>query len=155
MGTFSLIVIGNASKLTGGSWNSISDKRIKENIVNADYQLCYNDVKNIPLRRFTYTSSFIETYGITDRRVLGFLAQELSSIQPKSISINPVLDIEDGMWINTEQINYSLFGSVKKVIYDKEALESTSISLVTLNTNLTQRVSTLEGLISTRLGGNV
>ena len=83
------------------------------------------------------------------------MAQELSSIQPKSITINPVLDIQDGMWINTEQINYSLFGSVKKVIYDKEALESTSISLVTMNTNLTQRVSTLEGLISTRLGGNV
>jgi hypothetical protein len=48
-----------------------------------------------------------------------------------------------------------LYGTVKKMIFDKEILESTTKSLVTLNTNLTQRVSTLEGLVLRSLGGNV
>ena len=97
----------------------------------------------------------IETYSLKDKRVLGFIAQEVSTIQPKSITLAPILNIDDAMWLNTEQVFFSLYGTVKKVLFDKEILESTTKSLVTLNTNLTQRVSTLEGLVVRSLGGNV
>jgi hypothetical protein len=152
---YSLAVFGNAAKTTGTSWTAISDKRIKDNIAEADYTMCYNDIKKLPLRRYTYSSSMIETYSLKDKRVLGFVAQEVSTIQPKSITLAPILNIDDAMWLNTEQVFFSLYGSVKKIIFDKEVQESTAKSLVTLNTNLTQRVSTLESLILRTFGGNV
>ena len=152
---YSLAVFGDAAKTTGTSWTAISDKRIKDNIAEADYTICYNDIKKLPLRRYTYSSSMIETYSLKDKRVLGFIAQEVSTIQPKSITLAPILNIDDAMWLNTEQVFFSLYGTVKKVLFDKEILESTTKSLVTLNTNLTQRVSTLEGLVVRSLGGNV
>ena len=41
------------------------------------------------------------------------------------------------MWLNTDQLNMSLYGAVKKIISDKEAAESTiigqGIQLQTLN----------------------
>ena len=83
-----------------------------------------------------------------DRNVLGFIAQEVSTIQPKSVTVNPMLGIKDTMWLNTDQINMSLYGAVKKLIADKEASESTiigqGIQLLTLQ-------STVYGCLTSRI----
>jgi hypothetical protein len=135
---------GDAYKPTGTTWNITSDERIKENIVEADYAWCYNDVKALRLRRFTFISSFIESAQVYDRRVLGFLAQEVSSIMPKALSQGEGFGYNDLFSLNVDQINMAAFGALKKVIQDKENLESTLLSLVSLNTHLLSKLSTLE-----------
>ena len=58
------------------------------------------------------------------------------------------LGMNDTMWLNTDQINMSLYGAVKKLITDKEAAESTiigqGIQLLTLQ-------STVYGSLSSRI----
>jgi len=147
---FDLTVLGagTVGRIGGTTWTTISDSRIKTNIVEANYDTCYNDIKNIPLHRFTYISSFFDTFAVNDRNVLGFIAQEVSTVQPKSVSVNPILGMNDTMWLNTDQINMSLYGAVKKLITDKEAAESTiigqGIQLLTLQ-------STVYGSLSSRI----
>ena len=136
---FNLTVLGagTVGRIGGTTWTTISDERVKENIVDADYGRCYDDIKSIPLHRFNYISSFNNTFKVKDRNVLGFLAQEVSRFQPKAVTINPILGMKDTMWLNTDQLNMSLYGAVKKIISDKEAAESTiigqGIQLQTLN----------------------
>ena len=99
-------------------WAVSSDKRIKENITIADYDLCYSNIQKLDLHRFSYSSNFRD---FQDKNQLGFIAQEVYELYPKSInySSNMMLDgtlIEDLMSISTTQINYALFGAVKKMM---------------------------------------
>ena len=137
--TFSLAVwgAGGAARVGGTTWTQISDERVKDNIVEADYNKCYEDIKALQLRRFTYTSSFFETTPLRDRNVLGFIAQEVKALQPKSVVVSEAFGISDLNWLNLDQMNMSLYGAVKKLIQDNE--------------NLTSSVSGLQRQIS---GGN-
>lgn len=150
------LAAGDAYKPTGTTWLATSDLRIKENIIVADLDICYKNIKDLPLRRFTYTSTFISETDLKDKRVLGFIAQEVSTIMPKAVVQTGGYGIPDLLSLNVDQLNMTLFGAVKKAIQDKEALESTSFSLQTLNDQLTTRISTLEGHVFARFpGGNV
>jgi hypothetical protein len=55
-----------------------------------------------------------------DKTQLGFIAQEVSDIFPKSISTqgyySDTINIPDLLSIDISQINYSLYGAVKKLI---------------------------------------
>jgi hypothetical protein len=126
---FNLTVLGEGTvgRIGGTTWTTISDQRVKTNIEEANYEICYNDIKTIPLHRFTYTSSFFDTFNMADKNTLGFVAQEVKNIHPKSITVNPILGMDDTLWLNTDQLNMSLYGAVKKVIADKEAAESTIV----------------------------
>jgi hypothetical protein len=132
------------------TWLVTSDKRIKENIVNADLDRCYNDLKNVPLRRYAYVSSFFELVDGTDRHVLGFVAQEVSTIIPKAVVVGEGYGYSNFNYLNIDQLNMSLYGAVKKTILDKEILESTvkgqRVELETLRGTTTLILSTLEGL---------
>jgi hypothetical protein len=137
--TFSLAVwgAGGVARVGGTTWTQISDERIKKNIVEADYDRCYDDVKAIPLRRFTYISTLFEQVPLLDRNVLGFIAQEVSTIQPKSVTVSEAFGIDNLFWLNIDQMNMALYGAVKKLMQTNEALTSSFITLQ-------GRVSTLE-----------
>jgi hypothetical protein len=132
------------------TWLVTSDKRIKENIISADLDRCYNDLKNVPLRRYAYASSFFELVDGTDRHVLGFVAQEVSTIIPKAVVVGEGYGYSNFNYLNIDQLNMSLYGAVKKTILDKEILESTvkgqRVELETLRGTTTLILSTLEGL---------
>lgn len=138
---------GDAYKPVGTGWQNVSDMRLKQNIVDADNNICYNNIKQLPLRRFTYISTFIDDVSVYDKRVLGFISQEVSTIIPKAITFAEGYGINDLQVLNRDQIDFALYGAVKKTMDDKEALESTVYSLQTLNGSLIERVSTLEGKI--------
>jgi hypothetical protein len=132
------------------TWLTTSDKRIKENIVNADLDRCYNDLKNISLRRYSYISSFFTAVEGTDRHVLGFIAQEVSTLIPKSVLVGEAYGFSNFQYLNIDQLNMSLYGAVKKTIADKEVLESTvkgqRVEIQTLQGVTSIIMSTLEGL---------
>jgi hypothetical protein len=146
--TFSLTVwgAGGAARVGGTAWTQISDQRIKENIVEADYDRCYNDIKSIPLRRFTYISSFFEKAPLRDKNVLGFIAQEVSTIQPKAVQVSEAFGIPDLFWLNIDQMNMALYGAVKKLMTMNESLISSMGAMES-------RMSTMEGMAA--VGGNV
>ena len=73
-----------AWKLSGTTWTVSSDERVKENIVTASLETCYETVKNIPLKRFNYTANYSET-PLYDVNQLGWIAQEVATQFPKSI----------------------------------------------------------------------
>jgi hypothetical protein len=142
--TFQLSVFGTngPARVGGTTWTQISDQRLKEQIVDADLDRCYNDIKAIPLRRFTYTSSFFNTIALPDRNVLGFIAQEVKQVQPKAITVSEAFGISDLNWLNIDQMNMSLYGAVKRLMQNNEELTS---SVSGLQTTLCYCMSTISG----------
>jgi len=100
------------------NWNIGSDRRIKENIERASYDKCFENINRLELNRFNYVSGFNTVN--RDKTQLGFIAQEVSDIFPKSISTqgyySDTINIPDLLSIDISQINYSLYGAVKKLI---------------------------------------
>jgi hypothetical protein len=142
--TFQLSVFGinGPARVGGTTWTQISDQRLKEQIIDADLDRCYNDIKTIPLRRFTYTSSFFNTIPLPDRNVLGFIAQEVKQLQPKAITIADGFGISDLNWLNIDQMNMSLYGAVKRMMQTNDELTS---SVMGLQTSLSYCMSTITG----------
>ena len=99
-------------------WSTVSDRRIKENIEKASYEKCYNNIQNLELYRFNYISELNNLN--KDLKQLGYIAQEVNEIFPKSVSTqtlyNNNLSMSDLLSIDITQINYTLFGSVKRLI---------------------------------------
>ena len=106
------------------TWTTVSDRRIKENIVKASYEKCLDNVKNIELYRFNFKNNVVNT---NDYNQLGFIAQEVQNVYPKAVEENMIKDktgeIPDLLSLNTTQINYTLYGAVKELIKKVEFLE--------------------------------
>jgi hypothetical protein len=99
-------------------WSTVSDRRIKENIEKASYDKCFENINKLELYRFSYIK---ELNNINrDIKQLGYIAQEVQGIFPKAVSTqefyNEKLSISDMLSIDITQINYSLYGTVKKLI---------------------------------------
>ena len=99
-------------------WSTVSDRRIKENIEKASYDKCYDNINKLELYRFNYIK---ELHNINkDNKQLGYIAQEVEDIFPKAVSTqtfyNNSLSISDLLSIDISQINYSLYGAIKKLI---------------------------------------
>ena len=106
--------------LNASNWSSFSDHRIKENIIKANLQTCYDNVKNITVYRFNYIDGFSK--GVKrDRTQLGFIAQQVQQHFPKSTlrekqRIDDKREIPDLCAINIDQLNFTLFGAVKQLM---------------------------------------
>ena len=100
------------------NWNIGSDRRIKENIERASYDKCFENINRLELNRFNYIRGFNTVN--RDKTQLGFIAQEVYDVFPKSISTqgyySDTISIPDLLSIDISQINYSLYGAVKKLI---------------------------------------
>lgn len=74
---------------------ALSDRRIKEEIEEANLDLCVDAVKSLPVSRYKY-KNFVGTH--IDKHVTGFLADDVENVFPKSVSKRdkcfPVLDEE-------------------------------------------------------------
>ena len=150
MGTFyALNVNGRMNATTGVFSNGIgltSDRRIKELITDADLDICYNNVKELPLRRYQYISSFRATK--YDGSQIGFIADEVSTIFPKS-----VMDMEtyiDPQFSSIQHLNYdqiflSHYGATKKLMSAVETQSTHIAQLLADNSTLMNTVSTLKG----------
>ena len=124
------------------SWNTGSDRRIKENIERASYDKCYESICRLELNRFNYIKGFNTVS--RDNKQLGFIAQEVNDIFPKAITsqayYSDVLSIPDLLSIDVSQINYSLYGAVKK--------------LIEINNNKELRLKKLECLLNVESGSD-
>jgi hypothetical protein len=109
--------------------SATSDIRLKENIITADLDLCYDKIKNLRLVHYKWKDFVIEKNKTDennfDKSKLGWIAQEVQSIIPRAININKnnEFNIDNCLSIDTEHIYINLYGCTKKLIEDKENLE--------------------------------
>jgi hypothetical protein len=100
------------------TFDSISDRRVKENINKASYDKCFENVNNLELYRFNYIKRFNSMNN--DINQLGFIAQEVRDVIPKAVSNiyynNSEMTFPDLLTLDVSQIHYTLYGAVKKLI---------------------------------------
>jgi hypothetical protein len=117
----------NSGGITGDdstTWTVISDSRIKQNVIPASGQKCVENVRNINLYRFAYDTNYVDT---NDKNQLGFIAQEVQQFYPKAVKKRDMgftnnFKIPDLMTVDVTQINYTLYGAVKKLAEDIDTI---------------------------------
>jgi hypothetical protein len=128
----------SAAKPTTNTWTISSDERIKQNIANADTSLCYAIVKGLPLKRFTWDTSYMSN--VVDRNSVGWIAQDVSWVFPNAVRRVSNEWFPDFHALDVDQIYKTMYGALSKVIADKEALEG---RVASLEANLSTILETL------------
>ena len=120
------LILGDDSayKPTSSAWTISSDERIKENIELANLDICYDNIKNLELKKYKWKDEYIEEYKLEDQNKLGWIAQDVEQFYPKSVSTRKVLGIEDCKSLDTDQIITGLYGSIQKLCNKYKDLEN-------------------------------
>jgi uncharacterized coiled-coil protein SlyX len=102
--------------------------------------ICYDNIKKIPLSRYTLDKELLHNNGIQDEPVLGWISEDVQQILPNAVrkcdfnltkkrleSKNEMSDPSDEFAIirvvQNEQIYRNMYGAIQRLIHDKEALE--------------------------------
>ena len=64
----------------------IENALLKENIELADLDRCYEIVKSVPLKRYTWKDNVYTLEQVTDRSKLGWIAQDVQAAFPKAVN---------------------------------------------------------------------
>lgn len=124
-----LHVRGDAFKSDGGAtWAIPSDVRVKHNVTFANKTRCYEDIRSLSVRRFTYNATYYPN--MHDRTVSGFLAQELEAVIPKAVLTGPIAFtiggvrhvIPDFKSVQVDQIFPQLVGAVQVLQAERDAM---------------------------------
>jgi hypothetical protein len=118
---YPLDVIGSTRNSTG-QWLSGSDNRVKNNIIDADLEICYNNIKKLKLKNFQWNDDYTKQNNLKDANVIGFISQEVKPIFPKSIFESNSWGYDDFMDLNCDQIYKSMYGALQYTIEKLEKL---------------------------------
>ena len=110
----------SAAKPSSSTWTVTSDARAKDNIRPADLTACYEAVKTLPLRTYSWKC----TYPYSEGPMYGFIAQEAVQVFPGSVFQRPAFGFDDFLSLDVDQIYKAMYGALQKLIADKEALEA-------------------------------
>ncbi len=155
----------SAGKPTSNTWTITSDERLKTNIVTASLDICYDGIKNIPLKRFGYVEGFTKE-PLYDEHKIGWIAQDVEAVFPKAVTTSsfttwstytgsvPITGSAVGPEGETttlypgERYQDPLAGSV--VIEDKKSLDSDQLMKMMFGAiqKLQEKVEALEAQIS-------
>jgi hypothetical protein len=114
----------NARKLTGTLWTISSDKRLKSNIIVANYDKCYEVLSNLDLKYYKWREDIPEINKITNKHQLGWLADDVELFYPKSILINKnCYNLSNLKSLNLDQIYANMYGTIKKIIKKNDKLK--------------------------------
>ena len=112
-------------KNTNGSFNQISDSKLKENIVDANSQ--WEDIKGVRIRNFR----FKESTGFSTHTQIGVVAQEIEAVSPGLVKETDDLDANGNLIGTTKSVRLS-------VLYMKavKALQEAMDRIETLETKV-------------------
>ena len=117
------------------SFDAGSDERIKSDITLADTALCYENVQKLPLKRFKYNYDVVPSFSSNvDTYVLGWIAQDVQKLNPKSVSISTnhtsnLYTIPEVLEVNKDQVMMTLYGAVQEAIKKIDSLTSNVAAL--------------------------
>ena len=129
---------------TNNSYGSISDIKLKENIVDASSQ--WDDLKAIQVRKY----NFKEETGNQTHTQLGVVAQEIELVSPGLVSESPDTDeAGNDLGTTTKSVNYSvLYMKAVKALQEAmdriETLETVNAEQATTIASFETRISALE-----------
>lgn len=99
----------SAAKPSSSTWTVSSDIRLKEGVVFADLDRCYEIIKTLPLKRYTWKNDVYTSEQVSDRSKLGWIANDAKLVFPKAVSekefiitpeikeeVTPAIKDEDG-----------------------------------------------------------
>lgn len=92
----------SAGKPATNTWTIVSDERIKKDIVLADLQICYDAVKNLPLKRYGW--KYYGTDSVPDQNMLGWIAQDVQEIFPKAVNVRKFITKKEEKETLTEAV---------------------------------------------------
>jgi hypothetical protein len=130
----------SAFKAGTGTWTFASDERLKEDIVAADIDICYANVKNIPLKFYKWRDDVYTEAQVPDRHKLGWIAQDVESVFPKAVSVKSMHGFEDCRNLNTDQIYATMYGAIQKL---QQLVESQSATIADYETVLARQANTI------------
>jgi hypothetical protein len=123
-----IIIYGNGNIVNANnSYGSLSDSKLKENIVDASPKLA--DLMQVQVRNYNFKSD-------PSHKQIGVVAQELEQVFPSMIDESPDRDSEgNDLGTTTKSVKYSVFVPMLiKAMQEQQALIAT----------LTQRITALE-----------
>jgi hypothetical protein len=120
---------------SNNSYTGISDIKLKEQIVDASSQ--WNDIKNIPIKKFKFKTDVAT--GDSDKHWrLGVIAQEVEKVSPSLVSETTDLDDDHNKLDTvTKSVKYSILymKSVKALQEAMERIETLEAKVTALETN--------------------
>jgi hypothetical protein len=119
---FNLEVIGNAIKATSGAWITSSDARVKEEIEDANVEICKETFEKIPLRHFAWSNVTPES--ALDRHTLGWIAQEVKPYFPNAIHYGSRYGYPNFHFLNYDQLIKNMYGVLQRTIEKKKSLQA-------------------------------
>lgn len=134
----------SAAKPTSSAWTVGSDIRLKENIENANLDICYDNFKKINLVKYKWKDNIYNNTEINDRNQLGWIAQDVELIYPKSVTEINKFNINNCKQLNPDQLFTMLYGSVQKLINNYEEQENELNNLNNEITNIDNFIKNLE-----------
>lgn len=125
-----LLATDSAYKPGTSTWTIVSDERIKTDIESADVGICYSNIQALPLRHFAWDCNVYGPEVVRDRHMLGFIAQEVKTIFPKSVEIFPSFTIggttfTDFHTLSVDQIANATIGAVQRLMQMVDTRQST------------------------------
>lgn len=96
----------SAAKPSTSTWTVASDERLKEKIVPANLERCWEIVKTVPLKRYTWKDETYTTDQVSDRSKLGWIAQDVQPAFKNAVTpfkFTKAIDIPDGVEEYQEQ----------------------------------------------------
>ena len=130
--TISVLLLASDSAYKPGSsaWTIASDERIKTDVVPADINTCYSNIQALNLRHFAWDPNVYDSNVVRDRHVLGFIAQEVQHIFPKSVEIFPEFTLGGSTFTNfhtlsIDQIANANIGAVQRLMQMVDSRQST------------------------------
>ena len=112
----------SAAKPSTNTWTVYSDKRLKNDQGRADLKRCYEIVKSLPLSRFAWKDGTFTGDQVPDRTKMGWYAQDIKAVFPKSVSPTDAFGMKDCLTMNSDQVIAALYGTVQMLQSQVEAL---------------------------------
>ena len=97
---------------------------------------CYENVRNLKLKRYTWKKEIYSDDQINDRNYLGWIAQDVEKIYPKAVTKTNL----HGRGLQADKIYKAVYGAVQKLMDKVETLENKVISLETELNNLKNNI---------------
>jgi hypothetical protein len=110
--------MSDVQKVGGGTFNTISDRRHKQDITV--YEKGLTELKQLSLVNYRYTSEFMKA-AAPSKQFVGLIAQD---VQNTGFSDSVVTDDKGYLALDTSQLTYALINAVKELSSKVEVLEA-------------------------------
>jgi hypothetical protein len=120
-------------KPSGGDWTVASDERIKENIELANLEACYSTVKALELYHYRYSDEYLRRFSIRDKSILGYIAQDVMNVFPKSVHATDAFGYENLLTVDQTQIHMAHYGATQYLMGVAESMVPQASTLVSVS----------------------